>query len=500
MALVDAESWGLSTTTTDYSGGGINAAAGTWSVGTGGAMGDPYASMLSSTGTQTRTLPSTYNSFIYGARHTLNYTSSVGGNPLQYLIFQDSAGTEQFRLIISYGYIQVARTTSNILATYITNQLLGNTGFFLEVSATISTTVGSVVVRINGIQVISLSNVNNQNAAGTTVGRVNWSVNNINLTLTLQHFYFCDTTGSAPWNTFLGDVRVYLLKNTSNDAVQFVTTADAAADTQNNTATGTYAMAVGALYYAKVTITRGGQLNSVKIQQSTASITGHVKTALYADNGAGTAPAGLIATIAEATNPTSGTRTFTPASTIILAPGTYWVAVMVDVAVTQVGATAVTNGLALVPIGLNTYAGGFPANALSQIYSISSTVFWAALNMGNASQFSTADRASPSTGTNYNAQTTLNNQDTFNTEGLASTLDTPLGAQVRSYMARNDALNAKSGANVLKSGGTTGVGATLSLSTTYTYSRSMWQTDPNTAAAWTAANFNAAKPGYRVIV
>ena len=34
----------------------------------------------------------------------------------------------------------------------------------------------------------------------------------------------CDDTGSAPWNTFLGDVRVQNLFPTANDAVQFTPT------------------------------------------------------------------------------------------------------------------------------------------------------------------------------------------------------------------------------------------------------------------------------------
>ena len=37
----------------------------------------------------------------------------------------------------------------------------------------------------------------------------------------ISHCYVLDTTGAAPWNTFLGDVRVFSREAISNDAVQF---------------------------------------------------------------------------------------------------------------------------------------------------------------------------------------------------------------------------------------------------------------------------------------
>ena len=49
--------------------------------------------------------------------------------------------------------------------------------------------------------------------------------------------------------------------------------------------------------------------------------------------------------------------------------------------------------------------------------------------------------------------------------------------------------------SLCKSGATTTTGATQTLSSSYAYFKEIYETDPNTAAAWTETNLNSAEFG-----
>ncbi len=65
-------------------------------------------------------------------------------------------------------------------------------------------------------------------------------------------------------------------------------------------------------------------------------------------------------------------------------------------------------------------------------------------------------------------------------------------------LAKGDAGN-RSMASVLKSGSQVAVGPTVAVGTSPQQTRSVYQVDPATGAAWTQAGVNAAKVGYRVV-
>jgi hypothetical protein len=98
---------------------------------------------------------------------------------------------------------------------------------YFEFGGLISATAGTATVRINGATIIDASGLNNQGAAnGTlTMNTAAWGdASNNGINMSLAHVYWCDTTGGAPWNGFLGDVRVQTLKPTANSAVVFTPT------------------------------------------------------------------------------------------------------------------------------------------------------------------------------------------------------------------------------------------------------------------------------------
>jgi len=88
---------------------------------------------------------------------------------------------------------------------------------YVEMKVTISPTVGTVDVRFNGVLVPGLSGLTGLNTAN--VGGSTWSgialneyddsaLGIVGTTLDYDDFYVLDGSGAAPWNTFLGDVRV----------------------------------------------------------------------------------------------------------------------------------------------------------------------------------------------------------------------------------------------------------------------------------------------------
>ena len=85
--------------------------------------------------------------------------------------------------------------------------------------------------------------------------------------------------------------------------------------------------------------------------------------------------------------------------------------------------------------------------------------------------------------------------------GFADMTGTPaaiFGAQVVSGIAASDA-GALSVRSAISSGGTTYTGSAVALTSSYRYIREVWQTDPATGAAWTAAGLNAAQVGLSVV-
>lgn len=223
MTLLDSESFGWTTTGTDVStysafGGTTNSAPGAITHDGSGPFGDNYYNLAAGFGI--KNVPAAMTHIFCGFRCNLFNNGSLGG-PL----FLDALGTNQIgvQLNSSTGSIQVFR------GNFIGGVSLGATGggvvptsgwFYLEVELVISATVGVVNVRVNGVVVLSLSGQNTI-ASGGLSNISSWGMGTNNHVIGTTHWYLCDNTGSAPWNTFLGDTRVQALFPVSNDVVQF---------------------------------------------------------------------------------------------------------------------------------------------------------------------------------------------------------------------------------------------------------------------------------------
>ena len=230
MALIAAESFGGSTSWGDF------LQWGAWSythssapptVNTGGPLGDNYMSGNNNIiGGVAWKLPSAYNTFFFGAR-----LSAPPGGYFQNacLAFIDGSGTEQFRLILDHttGVISIISGSTTLLTTNpMPLLLMPGEWTYLEVGATINAIAGSVALRFNGAYdpTLVVTGVNTKGSSGsnTVTGVVNGRGTFTNASeFSMAHLYFCDNTGPAPCNTFLGDCRVTAQNPTGNASVAF---------------------------------------------------------------------------------------------------------------------------------------------------------------------------------------------------------------------------------------------------------------------------------------
>jgi len=500
MALVDAEGFGGTATLTDLTNSGvilnINSSGSPALNTSGGPFGDNY---ISGGGTAAgggfwRIFPAGYSSFIIGCR--INVTPATGtGN----IYFADSVGNEVFHISINgnTGSLTVVRV-STTLGT-VANAFIPGTWNFIEISTTISTTVGAVTIRRNGTTILTLTGVNNQASTGNLVYAALWNNTTATNMISFTHYYLCDTTGPAPYNTFLGDVRILNKQPLANSAVQFTPSSGSIVGSGWSTVSTT-SLSTGTIHYMAVQLTGRGTLTALSVSLAGA-YTGHFKLALYSDNGATTAlgtntgggPVALLAQSAEITNGTIGTNTVPIVGGPSLAAGWYWVAVIFD-------ATISVNITGSQTLGKYTqtlsYASGFPSSPTG--LSIGSTAgLVCTLTVSNTDNYLSLGQTSFSSGI-YNSDTVAGHQDLFTQSGGVPSTATVYAAQVKTFALKPDA-GVRSGANIIQSGTTTVAGSAFYPGASLQKFSSLFTTDPATGVAWTPSGINAAKFGYRLV-
>ncbi len=99
--------------------------------------------------------------------------------------------------------------------------------------------------------------------------------------------------------------------------------------------------------------------------------------------------------------------------------------------------------------------------------------------------------------TDYNADSTVSDLDLYTRDAVTIT-GAVLGVK-HSLLTRKDDAGARQVAGVCRSGSTNFVGATQTLGSGYLYTSDLYETDPNTSAAWTQTNLNNAQFGVKVI-
>ena len=122
----------------------------------------------------------------------------------------DNAATSHIRCVIGPSGFTVYRGATQI-AIYNT-PIVSTNYYYVEYAVTISSTVGSVVCRLDGVQLINFSGNTKNGGTNDSVDRLTFNVPSGGGWF--DDCYICNNTGGAPYNNFLGDVRVYSLSPT----------------------------------------------------------------------------------------------------------------------------------------------------------------------------------------------------------------------------------------------------------------------------------------------
>lgn len=156
-----------------------------------------------------------------------NYTTLICGFAVKTNVLDGSTmfgfydgGTNQIDLLM--GTNLAIRRNGTTLATGATVLSTG-VFYYVELKVTFDNSAGSYELRINGVTELSASGIDTTGSANNFANRIAL-LNSANSTTAhdFDDLYLCDTTGSAPNNTFLGDVRVEaLFPNGNGNSSQF---------------------------------------------------------------------------------------------------------------------------------------------------------------------------------------------------------------------------------------------------------------------------------------
>lgn len=116
---------------------------------------------------------------------------------------------------------------------------------------------------------------------------------------------------------------------------------------------------------------------------------------------------------------------------------------------------------------------------------------------GSANNWENVDETSPDEDVSYNASDTVGQKDSFGFSDLSALSSSVLGVQAN-LLARKDDAGSRLLRGFTRIGGTDYEGSDLSLADSYANLTQIWTQNPNTAAAWTEAEVNAAEFGYKV--
>lgn len=103
-------------------------------------------------------------------------------------------------------------------SSFIPGMNVNNVWWYVEWKVVLHGSAGTIEVRLNGgsTPILNLTGVNNISTANAFATKATLrSTNNY------DDYYLCDGGGSAPFNTFLGDIRIYEVVPVSDDSVQF---------------------------------------------------------------------------------------------------------------------------------------------------------------------------------------------------------------------------------------------------------------------------------------
>jgi len=146
----------------------------------------------------------------FAMRHTSAHNSGAGG---QMGFFSDAGATQHVRWSFGTNTYDMSLSYGPTAAGVVLS-LLPNYFYYIEVKARLHDTLGSVQIKVNGVTVFNVSNVDTKNGGTKTVFdhyRINTSViSPVRRHIDIDDFYLCNGAGSVN-NDFLGDIAIETL-------------------------------------------------------------------------------------------------------------------------------------------------------------------------------------------------------------------------------------------------------------------------------------------------
>jgi len=156
-------------------------------------------------------LVANYTSFILGCACRIKEAGPVTAITGGFINFLDGT-TNQLIFILNSSYEIDVYCGSNLLGTTVGAGLTLNTWRYIEVKFTIDSSGGSVIVRSDNKVILTLSGEDTQNTANAYINKIVLSGTNPHKDMWFDDMYWCDLTGDAPHNDFLGDVRADVIR------------------------------------------------------------------------------------------------------------------------------------------------------------------------------------------------------------------------------------------------------------------------------------------------
>ena len=136
---------------------------------------------------------------------------SALGQP--FFAFRDNGSTQVDFIVNNNGSISVRRGASTVLGTTALALVSMGSYFYFEAKVVFHASAGSVIIHLNGSEVLNISSVNTIATANATADQI--TLNTGLQTLMFDDLYVCNLLGSIN-NNFLGDCRVDSLFPTSD--------------------------------------------------------------------------------------------------------------------------------------------------------------------------------------------------------------------------------------------------------------------------------------------
>jgi hypothetical protein len=135
----------------------------------------------------------------------------VGFNNIPFMyLYSDGGLTQQIILATnSNGSISIRRGGTTLATS--SGGALTASWDYIEVHAIVDATAGLVDVHVNGSSVVSFSGNTKNGGTSNNIDGIMFNNNGSLGSGAIDDLYLLDATGPAPYNTFLGDVRIYTM-------------------------------------------------------------------------------------------------------------------------------------------------------------------------------------------------------------------------------------------------------------------------------------------------